>query len=209
MKNNFSKNYRDLIKIYEHLHKNGTNLENSENTFDGKSLFFYFELIKQLIEKTKSKSLIDFGCGKVKYYFNNLNIKENEYKNICEYWGIKDCYLYDPGVEEFSNYPPKPKDGVICVDVVEHIPPEDVFKFIEDIFKLAKKFIFIVIACYPALKTLPDGRNVHLTLLKPSEWKVIISMLHKRYPNILPHLVCIKGGKPSLPGEGKKFIESS
>ena len=209
MKNNFSKNYRDLIKIYEHLHKNGTNLENSENTFDGKSLFFYFELIKQLIEKTKSKSLIDFGCGKAKYYFNNLNIKENEYKNICEYWGIKDYYLYDPGVEEFSNYPPEPKDGVICVDVVEHIPPEDVFKFIEDIFKLAKKFIFIVIACYPAVKTLPDGRNAHLSLLNPSEWKVIISMLHKRYPNILPHLICTKGGKLSSPGEGRKFIESS
>ena len=112
-------------------------------------------------------------------------------------------------MEEFSNYPPEPKDGVICVDVVEHIPPEDVFKFVEDIFKLAKKFIFIVIACYPALKTLPDGRNVHLTLLNPDEWKVIISKLHKRYPNILPHLICIKGGRPSSPGEGKKFVESS
>ena len=53
MKNNFSKNYQDLIKIYEYLHKYGTNLENSENTFDGKSLFFYFETIKQLIEKNQ------------------------------------------------------------------------------------------------------------------------------------------------------------
>ena len=31
-------------------------------------------------------------------------------------------------------------------------PPEDVINFIEDIFKLAKKFVFIVIACYPAGK---------------------------------------------------------
>jgi len=209
MKNNFSKNYQDLIKIYEHLHKNGSNLENSENTFDGKSLFYYFEPIKQLIEKTKSETLIDFGCGKAKYYFNKTIIKGVEYRNITEYWRIKDYYLYDPGVKEFSNYPSEQKDGVICIDVVEHIPPEDVFKFIEDIFKLSKKFVFIVIACYPAQKTLPDGRNVHLTLLNPNEWKVIISKLHKRYPNILPHVTCIKGGRPSSNDEEKKFVESS
>ena len=80
------------------------------------------------------------------------------------YWNIDDVFLYDPGVKDFAKYPKKKADGVICVDVVEHIPENDVIKFIEELFKLANKFVFIVIACYPAKKTLPDGRNVHLSL---------------------------------------------
>ena len=81
-------------------------------------------------------------------------------------------------------------DGVICIDVVEHMPPEDVINFIEDIFKLAKKFVFIVIACYPAGKKLPDGRNVHLSIKKHGEWKKIISKIKIKYPNISPYVIC-------------------
>ena len=72
--------------------------------------------------------------------------------------------MYDPGVTDFSKYPTKKADGVICIDVVEHIPENDAISFIEELFKLANKFVFIVIACYPAKNTLPDGRNVHLCI---------------------------------------------
>ena len=81
-------------------------------------------------------------------------------------------------------------DGVICIDVVEHIPSEDVIDFIEDIFKLAKKFVFIVIACYSAKKKLPDGRNAHLSIKNPKEWEEIISKFKIKYPNISPFVIC-------------------
>ena len=190
MKNKFSKNYQNLIKIYADMHKNGTDRDDAKDTFDGKSLKYFFHPIKQIIDSTKSQSLIDFGCGKAKFYFNKITIKEIEYKNIIEYWKIQDYYLYDPGVDKFSTYPSIKMDGVICIDVVEHMPPEDVINFIEDIFKFAKKFVFIVIACYPAGKKLPDGRNVHLSIKKPGEWKKIISKIKIKYPSISPYVIC-------------------
>ena len=175
MKNKFSENYQNLIKIYADMHKNGTAWDNSKDTFYGKSLKYFFQPIKQIIDSTKSNSLIDYGCGKAKFYFNKILINEIEYRNIIDYWNIEEHYLYDPGVINFSTYPNKKMDGVICIDVVEHIPSEDVVNFIEDIFKLAKKFVFIVISCYSAKKKLPDGRNVHLCIKNPKEWEDIIS----------------------------------
>ena len=63
---------------------------------------FFFQPIKQVIDLTKSKSIIDFGCGKAKYYFEEIIIKNNSYSNINNYWNIDDIYLYDPGVNKFS-----------------------------------------------------------------------------------------------------------
>ena len=190
MNNYFSKEYKDTLEIYKKLHLNGTEFDSAENTFDGKSLKFFFQPIKQVIDLTKSKSVIDFGCGKAKYYFEEIVINNNSYKNITNFWNINDTFLYDPGVENFSKYPSRKADGVICVDVVEHIPEDDAINFIKELFKLANKFVFIVIACYPAIKTLPDGRNVHLCLKSANDWKKIITDIRKKFSNISPYVIC-------------------
>ena len=109
MKNRFSKNYGDLLEVYKNLHQKGTNWGNADQTFDGRSLKFFFNPIKQIISITKSQSIIDFGCGKGKFYFNKIKIQKNEYNNIAEYWNIDDYYLYDPGVEKFKIYPEEKK----------------------------------------------------------------------------------------------------
>ena len=186
----FSKEYQETLEIYKQLHLNGTEFESAKNTFDGKSLKFFFHPIKQVLDFTKSDSIIDFGCGKAKYYFEEININNNSYSNIANFWNIDDIYLYDPGVKNFSKYPTKKADGVICTDVVEHIPESDAKSFIEELFKLANKFVFIVIACYPAKKTLPDGRNVHLCIKSANEWKKIIKDIRPKFPNISPYVIC-------------------
>jgi len=188
--NSFSKEYKDTLEIYKKLHLNGTELDSAENTFDGKSLKFFFQPIKQVIDLTKSKSVIDFGCGKAKYYFEEIAINKNSYSNITNYWNVNDVCLYDPGVKNFSKYPTRKADGVICIDVVEHIPEGDAISFIEELFKLANKFVFIVIACYPAKKTLPDGRNVHLCIKSANDWKEIIKDIRTKFSNISPYVIC-------------------
>ena len=186
----FSKEYKDTLEIYKKLHLNGTELDSAENTFDGKSLKFFFQPIKQVIDLTKSNSIIDFGCGKAKYYFEEIAIKNNSYSNVTNYWNIDDVYLYDPGVKKFSKYPNRKADGIICIDVVEHIPESDAISFIEELFKFANKFVFIVIACYPAKKTLPDGRNVHLCIKSANDWKKIIKDIRPKFSNISPYVIC-------------------
>ena len=189
-KNVFSKEYEKTLNVYKKLHLEGTKFDSPENTFDGKSLKFFFNPIKQIIDSSYSKSLIDFGCGKAKYYNEEIIINNTQYKNITSYWKINDYFLYDPGVKIFSTYPTNKADGVICVDVVEHIPEQDVINFIEELFRLAKKFVFIVIACYPAKKQLPDGRNVHLSIKEVDEWKKIISEIRRKFSDIYPYVIC-------------------
>ena len=65
--------------------------------------------------------MIDFGCGKAKYYFENIKINNINYKNIAHFWKIQKYFLYDPGVKSFSKYPSEKADGVICTDVVEKL----------------------------------------------------------------------------------------
>ena len=189
-KNIFSKEYEKTLNVYKKLHLEGTKFDSPENTFDGKSLKFFFNPIKQIIDSSNSKSLIDFGCGKAKYYNEEVIINNTQYKNITSYWKINDYFLYDPGVKIFSKYPTNKADGVICVDVVEHIPEQDVINFIEELFRLANKFVFIVIACYPAAKQLPDGRNVHLSIKEVDEWKKIISEIKTKFSDISPYVIC-------------------
>ena len=107
---------------------------------------------------------------------------------MLEYWKLDDVYLYDPGVKEFSVYPVRKFDGLICTDVIEHIPESDILQFIDNLFKLSNKFVFVVIATMPASKFFDDGRNIHLCLKTQEEWKKIFLEFKTKYPQINQYL---------------------
>ena len=87
-----------------------------------------------------------------------------------------------------QNTQKKKYDGVICTDVVEHIPEDDVLNFIDELFKLSNKFIFIVIATIPASKYFEDGNNIHLSLKSEDKWKKIFLEFKIKYPDIDQHI---------------------
>lgn len=184
----FSSNYYEIINKYKSFHINGTEKLAPSKTFMGYSLMKWVGIIKEIIDFTGCKSILDFGCGKAFLYHHNLNINKINYKNITEFWNINDVYLYDPGVEKYSVYPNKKFDGVICTDVIEHIPEDDIINFIEDIFDLSIKFVFIVIALMPASKYFDDGKNIHLCLKSKEEWNKIFIDFKKKYPSIRQYI---------------------
>lgn len=141
----------DLISQYEQLHKEGK--------FAGLSVLEHAERIGSLIRETDSRSVLDYGCGKGHQY---------SLYGINNDWNIESLRLYDPAVPGFTNKP-EPADGVICCDVMEHVPEPEVPAVIVKVLKLAKKFAYFVICTRPSKKTLPDGRNCHLTI-QPQEW---------------------------------------
>jgi hypothetical protein len=114
----------------------------------------YGEFVSSLVEATKSKTLLDYGCGSMQ------NLKT-----------VLDCdvlYLgYDPAVEQFSRK--EPSDLVVCIDVLEHIEPDLLENVLDDLLMLAGKWGFFTIHTGPAVKTLTDGRNAHL-IQKPASW---------------------------------------
>lgn len=186
----FSSEYHKLIKEYKYLHENGVGNITPQSTFVGGSLLKWATDINHLIKKKQISSLIDFGCGKAYYYENQIKITNKQikkklvYDNLLSYWGINDCTLYDPGVKKYSKYPVKKKDLVICTDVLEHIPPEDTYNFIKDIFSLTNKLVFFVVHTKPSNKKLSNGKNVHTNLKTIEDWGKIFKSIHNEFRNI-------------------------
>ncbi len=182
--NGFSKYYYEVIKKYKVFHENGIKNQPGFSTFLGYSLTKWILKIQEIIKTNNCNSLLDFGCGKAFLYKNKFKIGDKEFTNLSDFWNLKNIYLYDPGLEEYSDYPKGKYDGIICTDVVEHIPEDDVLNFIDELFKLSNKFIFVVIATMPASKYFDDGKNIHLALKDQEEWKKIFLEFKKKYPDI-------------------------
>lgn len=147
-----NKSYASLKEQYQSMHESGF--------FPGRSLLIYVQLIKECVDEYKPESLLDFGCGKGLQYHED---------KAHESWGIMPT-LYDPYFPQNNHKPSQLFDGVICTDVLEHVPEEDVQSTLIEIFSYAKKFAFLAISTEKAVKTLPDGRNCHLTVKDPSWW---------------------------------------
>jgi len=150
-----------MIDQYKIMHRN-------PKRFPGFSIKFHIEDIDNLVKKHKVDSLLDYGCGKGYQYLAS---------RCHESWGILP-HCYDPGVTFLDTKPEGVFGGVICTDVLEHIPEEDINSFLKTLFDHADKFIFLSIATFPARKSLPNGLNCHVTV-KDSDWwiKQIVSFM--------------------------------
>ena len=180
----FSEEYFKTIELYKKLHSSGTTKLPPQKTFAGYSLIKWIPEIQSIIKINKANSIIDFGCGKALAYKGKIQSGQKTYSGLKEFWAVENITLYDPGVKEFNNYPKKKSDGVICTDVLEHIPTKDIFHFIDGLYSLSKKFIFLVVATIPASKLFEDGRNIHLTLKNADEWNIIFNEFKNKYPKI-------------------------
>lgn len=136
-----------LAKEYKAFHAKGK--------FSGGSLAPYIAGIKELVKQHDCKSLLDYGCGKARLHKKNRLID-----NVT---------LYDPYYEPYSKKPNDTFDMVICTDVMEHVPEEEVGKTLAELLNYTDKVLFLSICTKPAIKKFSDGTNVHLTV-KPKEW---------------------------------------
>ena len=71
--------------------------------------------------------------------------------------------------------------------MIEHIDEKDVDRILEEVFSYGKKFIFLTIACYKALKTFKDGRNVHVNIKTPEYWTDKLLKLHDKHSHLNIH----------------------
>ncbi len=141
----------------------------SSNKFSEKNL--WYEDIKTFInnEPTPS-SLLDFGCShgalirKIKQDFPSIEIVDG----------------YDPGVPEYEKKPTRKYEMLTSTDVIEHIEPTFLDETLSYIDSLYEKTAWVIIACYPAKKYLPDGRNAHLIVESPDWWL-------KKLNEVMPH----------------------
>lgn len=127
--------------------------------FNGDSLGMHIPEIKKLIKLYDCKTILDYGCGKAK-----VHKKEK----------LGDVTLYDPYYEPHSKPPQGTFDMVICTDVLEHVPFDEVSQTLENLMGHADKVLFLVISTKPAKKKFTNGENVHLTVRPESWWDAML-----------------------------------
>lgn len=187
-----SPRYRELMAMYRQMHVEGdrSNLLPPEQTFYGRSLPEQAVHIKKTIEAVGGvDTLLDYGSGKgMQYRLSPVSVSEGgqtvQWPSFQAYWGVRELRCYDPGYQPFSELPAGRFDGVICTDVLEHCPEEDIPWIVEELFRYAKKFVYANVACYPARKRLPNGENAHCTIKPVDWWKGVIRGIAARYPTL-------------------------
>ena len=121
------------------------------------------KLLKSLnpfFKQYQPTSVLDYGCGHgglmatIKEVYPNMHVEG-----------------YDPGNPAYNRMPKRSFDAVISGDVFEHIEPEHLDATLQLIDSKILQCGWFRIACYPAKKHLPDGRNAHLIIESPDWWR--------------------------------------
>ena len=182
-----SQDYVDLLAEYKELHKD-------PKYFNGICLITHLNTVGNIMFKEGAKSLLDYGCGKGILYHETkcqtmkINKKGQALSRpLQKIFNLDYHALYDPAYPEHSKLPKGKYDAVICTDVIEHIDEKDVDWILEEIFSYARKFVLLTIACYKALKTFKDGRNVHVNVKPQKYWKDKLLQLHNKYSHLNIH----------------------
>ena len=169
----------NLYKIHHDQHKGyGNSLTDTR-----------VEEIAELINRTSSKTLLDFGCGK------GIRYKD---KSVEKKFGIMPT-LYDPAIEKFNTLPSTNFDGIFSTDVMEHIPEDEIDEILSYKFEHANKFVYIGICVIPAVTHLSTGENAHCTV-KPFDWW--LEKIKSHNPKMLVRLKCYEGKR------GKQWVET-
>ncbi len=134
----------------EHLH---------QTTKYGTMAEHYGPMVSKICEKLEITHLLDYGCSKRMGLLKTLKVAHK-----LTYQGYDPC----AGLEELAT-PPIPAQMVCCIDVLEHIEPPFLDNVLDHLQQLTEVVIFLSIHTGPATKTLPDGRNAHLTQ-EPIDW---------------------------------------
>lgn len=150
MTGNFIARYRELAAT------DGTN-------FSGLSILQHAKSIAKLVKSTGAKSMLDYGCGRGDAYRSPHKVHQTI--------GISRPFvtLYDPAFRRDNELPIGRYDLVVCSDVLEHVPEDEVDELILRLFAYAKKAVWASVCCRAAKKSFPDGVNMHCTV-QPYAW---------------------------------------
>jgi hypothetical protein len=158
----------------------------TRKTFSGLTCLKHWRAIAELAARHECRSALDYGCGKGLQYetpaCDGLTLEQVLGFSVAK---------YDPALARFAGRLDGPFDLVWCVDVMEHIDELDVDWVIDDLLAYAERALLVTIACYPAKKHLPDGRNAHLTVRPAEWWRTRFSERIATFAKPAPHLLLL------------------
>ena len=138
--------------------------------FHGLSVLQHVTSIRKLAHSVKAKSMLDFGCGRGDAYRSPHKLHQQI--------GIprRNVKLYDPAFPQHDVIPKGRWDLVVCSDVLEHVPSDDVPAFLDGLFTRANKAVWLSVCCRLAKKTFPGTDvNLHVTIQPYLRWHEAVS----------------------------------
>lgn len=153
----------------------------TSKAFSGNGVLKHRDSLVQFSRARGATSGLDFGCGKG----NQYNIEMTGGYNLAAELGYTP-YKYDPGVPDFDVLPPLGMvfDIVWCVDVLECVPEQDMDWEVANIAAFARRGLFVTVGSYPSKKTLPNGRNAHITIQDEEWWHAKFQPLWEARPDL-------------------------
>lgn len=141
-----------VSSYYKKSVKLGTQFQQENKSWAGYDVIKYQKKIKDLVVRYGAKTILDYGCGKGLQYTEPLpygaepgtELPTDQWQTFDQYLGVK-VFKYDPCVKGLNRKPPKNKkfDGVICTQVLNSIPDDDMTWVREMLEQHAGKFCFI------------------------------------------------------------------
>ena len=188
-----SPRYVELQQLYYQMHVNGDAAMGvpPEKMFDGATLAPHAYRIKKLIDRYPTESILDYGSGKGRQYQpGTVKLSNGQtYDSLPAYWGIRSLRCYDPGYAPFAELPRERFDAVICTDVLEHCPEQDIPWILDEMFGFARTFVFATVCSSPAQKVLPNGENAHCTIQPPTWWNKLLNESAQKSPSVRYHVL--------------------
>ena len=130
----------------------GRRFQQQNKSWAGYDVVKYQYQIKDLVDRYNVKTILDYGCGRGLQYQERLpygtvpgeHIPEDQWQTFDQYLGAS-VYCYDPCVEKFETPPPADAkfDAVICTQVLNSIPDDDLLWVRKILEQHATKFCFI------------------------------------------------------------------
>jgi hypothetical protein len=129
--------YQDSVAI-------GAKFQQENKSWAGFDVVKYQNKIKDLVDRYGAKTILDYGCGKGQQYTDPLPYAgEDNWQTFDQYLEVT-VYKYDPCIPEYSTPPTGMKfDGVICTQVLNSIPDDDLLWVAKELESYADKFCFI------------------------------------------------------------------
>ncbi len=186
-----SSRYVELLEQYRSAHRDGLPGHAAEKLFVGNSTLRWLPTIRTLANRVGAKTMLDYGAGKGAIYsYRDFQLPSKERaQSVQQYLGLDAVTCFDPAVPAHDTLSDGKFDLVICVDVLEHCPAEDMPWIVNEIFEKARRAVFANIAAYPAAKVLANGENAHATQWPVGKWRELVEGIASRHAGKAYHIV--------------------